>query len=188
MKRARDCHLFRRAGRMVAGPLADGNPHRATEPAPSPSYASASAMPATNPRWSPRWSDAYFAPRNVELSGRLHTSLGVDLFKRMVVTIGHAMGRRADSPNSCFLCDRSERGLLEFEHRTRHSEAVHLLGVAATSFAMGALAISSNGTPARLTLLGLVMAANLYPVLLQRDTRVRIERCLDRAAARKAAN
>lgn len=71
---------------------------------------------------------------------------------------------------------------------TRHSEVMHLLGVAATSFAMGALAVSSNGTPTRFTLLGLVMAANLYPVLLQRATRARIHRCLNRIGARKAGN
>lgn len=173
---------------MVAAPLAEGNRTEPLSRRPSPSYASASAMPTANPRRSPRWSDAYFAPRKVELSGRLHTLLGVDLFKRTVVAIGRAMGRRADSPNSYFLWDRSERGLRAFELRTRHNEAVHLLGVAGTAFATGALAMGSNGTPTGYTLLGLVMAANLYPVLLQRATRVRLYRCLRRMDARAATN
>ena len=75
-----------------------------------------------------------------------------------------------------------------FELRTRHNEAVHLLGVAGTAFAMGAFAIGSNGTPTRYTLLVLVMAANLYSVLLQRATRVRLNRCLRRMEARAATN
>ncbi len=65
---------------------------------------------------------------------------------------------------------------------------MHLLGVVATALAMGALVLSSNGTFTRYTLLGLVMAANLYPALLQRATRVRIHRCLNRMGASKGGN
>ncbi len=45
-----------------------------------------------------------------------------------------------------------------------------------------------DDTPTRYTLLWLVMAANLYPVLLQPATRVRIHRCLNRMGARKGGN
>lgn len=73
-------------------------------------------------------------PEEHRTQRRLHALFGVDLFKRTVVAIGRAMGRRADSPNS------------------------H------------------------------VMAANLYPALLQRATRVRLNHCPRRMEARAATD
>jgi hypothetical protein len=72
---------------------------------------------------------------------------------------------------------RSLRGLRLFERQTRHSELIHLAGIAIPMLAV------LQGADDPLLELGLwaVVLVNVHPFLLQRYNRARIHRVLERA-------
>jgi len=131
-----------------------------------------------------RVADLYFTPSCVERDGRLYRWLGVGQFKHLVVWLGRAVGRRSDRPNNYFLWDRSERGLIGFDRKTRRSEVVHLLAVVAPFLGIISMATRSSGSTGGYLGLGAILFMNLYSLLLQRFTRVRLHAALRRMRTR----
>jgi hypothetical protein len=131
-----------------------------------------------------RVADLYFEPWRFERDGRLYRWLGVGQFKHLVTWLGRAVGRRSDRPNNYFLWDRSERGLVAFERKTRWSEVVHLLAVVAPSLGIIMMLTRATGSISRYLVLGVILLLNLYPLLLQRLTRARLHAALRRLRER----
>ena len=71
--------------------------------------------------------DFYFQPTRIERwkNGKLYEVLGVRIFKKAVVSLGHFFGLDSSAENSYFINDRSANGLAAYEKRTRRSEAIH---------------------------------------------------------------
>lgn len=126
--------------------------------------------------WLPR---AYFRIRAFEQSGRLYESLGVRHFRRFVPDgeIANSFRRRTDPQHKMI---RNRTDAAAFIKRTEDSERGHLvfLGIGILS-ALYAWHLGWNGWAAYLTAGNVV--ANVYPILLQRYTRARLERLARRS-------
>ena len=121
---------------------------------------------------------SYFRTRSFEKSGRLYEALGVRLF-RWFVPDGDLSNRwqRRRQPN--FRIVKNRRLAAAFVQRTEQSEKAHLvlllMGILSAAFAWQ---IGWRGWAVYLGA-GNVLV-NLYPVLLQRYTRARIQSILKR--------
>jgi len=111
--------------------------------------------------------EAYFRLRAWERSGRLYHALGVPLFRAIVRRGPLSVFNRA-LPAAWHAGD-AER----IEHETRAAEAGHAIAFGIV-LALAALSLA-RGDAARATwLAALDVPMNLYPVLLQRDHRLRL--------------
>ena len=117
---------------------------------------------------------SYFAIRPFERSGRLYEVMGVRLF-RWFVPDGDAANSWRRRREPAFRMIRNRRQAVEFVQRTEMGEKSHLvmlaLGSLSTAFAWR---IGWTGWALDLGI-GNVLV-NLYPVLLQRYTRARLQR------------
>lgn len=125
---------------------------------------------------------AYYRVHRVERSGRVYEWLGVRLFRAFVPDGDLAnRWRRRTEPSFRMIANR--RALVAFGPRTEASEKSHivllLMGMLSATFAWQ---IGWHGWAVYLGL-GNVLT-NLYPVLLQRYTRSRLHRVLERAERR----
>jgi hypothetical protein len=117
--------------------------------------------------------EAYFELRGWERSGRLYRALGVPLFRALVRRRPLSLFNRA-LPAAWHAGD-AER----IERETRAAEAGH--GVAFGIVLALAVVSLARGDPERAAwLAALDIPMNLYPVLLQRDHRVRLAEHLRR--------
>jgi len=126
--------------------------------------------------------DLYFRPKRIEKwkNGRLYELLGIKIFKKVCVYIGHKFGW-----DSYFIGDRSQEGLKAYEKRTRISEAIHspvtmLLTYQIISFLV-------EGSYVGAVIIGPFWFLNALPTALQRYNRVKIGSVLHRMASRKVA-
>jgi hypothetical protein len=120
--------------------------------------------------------EAYFRPRRFE--ARVYERIGVRRFKRwMLALVGqqtaHRLGWRL-LPGS--RAD-TRAALRSFEKRTRHNEAVHALVLAALA-AVAVHLLARGEAAAAVALLVVNIPFNVYPLLLQRHTRLRLKRLL----------
>ena len=122
--------------------------------------------------------DRYFRIHRFERSGRLYERLGVLVFRKFAPN-GDFANRWERRKDPSFRLIRFRKSAIAFIVRTRQSERGHivLLALGAVSAAY-AWSVGWHGWAAYLTA-GNVLV-NLYPVLLQRYTRGRIEGLLSR--------
>ncbi len=122
----------------------------------------------------------YFRMRSFEQSGRIYEWLGIRRFRRFVPD-GDLANRWARRVNPAYRVIRSRRDAEAFVYRTEQSERGHLvlllLGVVSAVYAWR---IGWQGWAVYLSAGNLVV--NLYPILLQRYTRTRLDAVLRRAA------
>ena len=128
--------------------------------------------------------DGYYRPKGVERwrNGHIYELLGVRAYKRWLPTLGdracqrtgiHAIRSFSRSSSDC------RQQLEALERWTRRYEAVHVLSaVVITGYTVSALRSGSflNGS----LLVALNLAVNIYPFMIQRYNRVRIEAILRR--------
>jgi glycosyl-4,4'-diaponeurosporenoate acyltransferase len=122
--------------------------------------------------------DSYYRTKRFESSGRLYEALGIRWFKRFTPD-GDCINRinRRFDPEYSLL--RSHESIVEFEARTRLAERCHLISlIIVMPSAFYALALGWNQFVVWLLLPAIPL--HLYPVMLQRYTRARIERVLQR--------
>jgi hypothetical protein len=122
----------------------------------------------------------YFRVRRFERTGRIYHSLGVRLFRRFAPD-GDLANRWERRANPGFRVIQGRRSAEAFVGRTVQSERGHLvllmLGVVSALYAWN---IGWHGWAVYLTM-GNVLV-NLYPILLQRYTRSRLQGVLRRGA------
>ncbi len=117
--------------------------------------------------------EGYFSLRAWERSGRFYQALGVPLFRALVRRGPLAVFNRA-LPEAWHAGD-AER----IEHETRAAEAGHLVAFGIIlAFAVASLVRGDSASAAWLA--GLDVPMNFYPVLLQRDHRLRLAEHLRR--------
>jgi len=124
--------------------------------------------------------DAYFDVQRFERTGRVYELLGVLLFRRFAPNgdLANRWERRRD-PN--FRVIRGRRSAADFLLRTEQSERGHIvlftLGIVSAAWA---LSIGWQGWAVYLSVGNIVV--NVYPILLQRYTRTRLQAVLSRKA------
>lgn len=116
--------------------------------------------------------ERYFATRSFERTGRLYERLGIRAFGRLVIGRIPFSGHRRD--------------LSWFVHRSRHAEAVHLWACLGVALCAGSMAFQ-NRWHALFWTAGLSVPIHLYPIMLQRYNRSRIERLLTYRRHRSSA-
>jgi hypothetical protein len=126
---------------------------------------------------------SYFKLRSVEVDGKIYTALGVRRFRKIVAYGGPMVGlmRRIDRESY----DRLKRSTLTNSERgTRRREKIHwalLLGTIPTAV----WAVLQRELWFAVYLLAANIPMNIYPILLQRYTRARLEGIKGRAGGRE---
>lgn len=127
---------------------------------------------------------AYFRTHAFEQSGRVYDALGVRQFRRFVPD-GDLANRWVRRRDPAFRIIRNRLSALSFIERTKSSERGHLvllaLGLVSAAFA---LAFGWYGWAVYLTTGNIV--ANVYPIMLQRYTRMRTDAVLRRPRQARA--
>lgn len=123
-------------------------------------------------------SEAWFRPRRWELNGAVYKRLGVRRFKRFMIG-GDQVNRRVRYLLPGYRTYATETTLEQLSADTRASEKGHALcGLIALPAVAFAVITGWRLFAVAFTLVNVV--ANLYPILLQRDTRARIARIASR--------
>ena len=120
----------------------------------------------------------YYRPRQFELSGRIYERLGVRWFKRWTPD-GDYVARyiRRFFPGHKVIPSRRSLGALDV--RTRRSEQGHLLWLLVTATPILYALVCGWAVLASWLFLG-NLVINVYPIMLQRYTRARVQRSLAR--------
>jgi hypothetical protein len=120
----------------------------------------------------------YYRPRQFELSGRFYERLGVRSFKQWTPDGDYVVRYiRRSLPDYKVLSSRRSLGGLDV--RTRRSEQGHLLWLVVTVAPILYALICGWTVLASWLFLG-NLAVNVYPIMLQRYTRARVQRSLAR--------
>ena len=117
---------------------------------------------------------AYFTVRSLERDGRLYRVVGVRVFRKFVPN-GDWMNRARRRQDRAFRLIRSRADALQWLPRTAASEKGHLVLMLAGMLSAGYAARVGWTEWAVVLTIGNVLT-NLYPILLQRYTRARLER------------
>jgi glycosyl-4,4'-diaponeurosporenoate acyltransferase len=99
----------------------------------------------------------------------LHRRLGAWAYLRLLRRVGWERAMRAGRP-----FDGTRAGLAVLERATRRAELAHLL-IAVVTGALAAAAAAAGARGSAAWFAGLTVALHLYPVLLQRAVRARIQ-------------
>src|ERR1051326_2382195 len=130
------------------------------------------------------YSEQYFRLRDWEVSGTLYEHLGVRYFKRFVVT-GDYWNRAARYYDHNHRGLGSAKSIRQAKRQREFSEKVHLLALFSTlPPIICAMLIGWSKAAALLALSNLPF--NVYPVMLQRYTRARIESLMNHRRPQRA--
>lgn len=127
--------------------------------------------------------ERYYRIKPCESSGRVYERLGIRFFKRFVPK-GDYVNRiiRNSEPGYRVVCD--EESIVRFEIETRLAEKCHLAGLwLALPCTVYALLLGWNKFALWMLLPNVPL--HLYPILLQRYTRARIQRVLKREKCKR---
>nr|WP_315484333.1 hypothetical protein [uncultured Undibacterium sp.] len=123
---------------------------------------------------------AYYNEKGWERKGKIYTYLGVNLFRKLLVLVGWEKLTRKTSP-----IEKNTQALLHLHHQTKKSELGHLIiliiVLGFTLFVAVKLSMMQS-----LWLMILNVLLNLYPVILQRYNRPRIQRAIQLSKPRIA--
>lgn len=112
----------------------------------------------------------WFRPAGWERGGRFWRRVGVHLYAGVLRAVGWTRVRRVG-------VDVSVASLRSFDAESRSAEAAHLVGLAGVGM-LGVYAAVREGPEGAVYLLGAAVPLHLYPALLQRYLRPRVQRAL----------
>jgi len=117
---------------------------------------------------------SYFNEKAWERRGKIYESLGINFFRKLLVGIGWERHvTKKSNP-----VERNTKALINLHYQTKHGELGHLI-VLNIVFGFTIFVAFKFGVLQSLWLLILNIILNLYPVLLQRYNRPRIERAIN---------
>jgi hypothetical protein len=114
----------------------------------------------------------YFATRKWEKKGKVYEWVGINLFRQFLVLIGWEKLNKKSNP-----IEKSATALAHNLLRTKKSELGHLI-IFLLVLGVSIAVIIHSGFRSAIWLIFFNIVFNLYPVLLQRYNRPRIERAL----------
>ena len=118
-------------------------------------------------------SSPYFNEKVWERGGRIYTFIGVNFYRKLLVWTGWESLNKKSNP-----IERDTEILKNLHYRTKQSELGHLI-IFVIVLIFNILVAFKYGFPKSLWLFTLNLLLNLYPILLQRYNRPRIERAIN---------
>ena len=116
---------------------------------------------------------SYYNQNTWERSGEIYRYLGIDFFRKLLVWIGWEKLIRKSSP-----IEKNTKALAHLHYQTKRSEIDHLI-IFVIVMVFNVFVATRYGILKSLSLFILNVILNLYPILLQRYNRPRIERALN---------
>jgi hypothetical protein len=121
---------------------------------------------------------SYYTTKPWERGGRIYELFGVNLFRKLLVLIGWEQLNKKTNP-----VERNTQALVHLHYRTKQSELGHLI-ILIIVLAFNLVVAFRFGILQSLWLLALNVVLNLYPIILQRFNRPRLERAIRISAQR----
>ncbi|MGV3560885.1 MAG: hypothetical protein ACO1O2_22185 [Larkinella arboricola] len=122
----------------------------------------------------PSLNSPYFNPRPFEKQGKLYRILGVEWYRAILIKSGWEKIRQQQTP-----IKKDLRGMLAYERATRVAEVGHIVVGGLVLIVTGYVLLTHSAGAALWLILSNIFL-NLYPVLLQRYTRPRLRRMIER--------
>ena len=120
----------------------------------------------------PKFSSSYYAEKTWEKRGKLYEKLGIHLFRKLLVLLGWEKMNKKANP-----VQNSIQALTHLEYRTKQSELAHLIiFFIVLGFTLYVALTFTFQESCSLLILNIVI--NVYPVLLQRYNRPRLQRAI----------
>lgn len=116
---------------------------------------------------------AYYQDKAWEQRGKIYEYLGINIFRKALVWIGWEKLNKKSNP-----IEKNTQTLLQLHYRTRQSELGHVI-IFIIVLGFNAWVAFQYGFNKSMWLLALNILLNLYPILLQRYNRPRIERAIN---------
>ncbi|GAA4299173.1 hypothetical protein GCM10023183_08110 [Nibribacter koreensis] len=117
-------------------------------------------------------SSGYYREKKWERNGKLYENLGINFFRKVLVWIGWEKLNKKSNPVKN---DPQDLNLLEY--RTKQSELGHLI-ILFVVFGFSLFVAIEYGAKEAIWLIALNIILNLYPILLQRYNRPRIQKAI----------
>lgn len=114
----------------------------------------------------------YFNQKPWERKGKIFELLGINFFRKLLVWIGWEKLNKKSNP-----IEKNMKSLIHLHYQTKQSELAHLI-ILVVVLSFNFLVAFKFGFLKSLWLLVLNILLNLYPILLQRYNRPRIERII----------
>jgi hypothetical protein len=114
----------------------------------------------------------YYNEKPWEQGGKIYQSIGINLFRKLLVWIGWEKLNKKSNP-----VQKDTKALIHLHYRTKQSELGHVI-ILIIVLGFNVFVAFKFGILRSLWLLILNILFNLYPVLLQRYNRPRIERAI----------
>lgn len=114
----------------------------------------------------------YYDEKQWEKNGQIYEHLGINVFRKMLVWTGWEKLNRKSNP-----VKKSTTSLIKLHHQTKKSELGHLI-ILFLVIGFNVFVAFKFGILKSLWLLILNILLNLYPILLQRYNRPRLERII----------
>lgn len=120
----------------------------------------------------------YYNEKPWEQGGKIYQAFGINFFRKLLVGIGWERLNKKSNP-----VKKSPKALEYLHYRTKQSELGHII-ILIIVFGFNVFVAFKFGILKSLWLLVLNILFNLYPILLQRYNRPRIERVINRSKHR----
>lgn len=118
------------------------------------------------------FNSSYFKEKNWEKKGKIYESLGINIFRKLLVGIGWEKLNKKSKP-----VEKNAKALTYLHHRTKQDELGHLI-ILLIVLGFNIYVAWKFGILQSLWLLVLNIVLNLYPIFLQRYNRPRLERVI----------
>ena len=122
----------------------------------------------------------YYNEKGWEQKGRIYELIGINYFRKLLVLVGWEKITRKSTP-----IEKSTETLVNLHHQTKKSELGHLI-IWYIVLGFTVFVAFQSGVLKSIWLLILNILLNLYPVLLQRYNRPRIQRAINLSQRRMA--
>ncbi|KEQ30953.1 hypothetical protein N180_08715 [Pedobacter antarcticus 4BY] len=116
---------------------------------------------------------SYYNQKGWERNGKIYEQIGINGFRKLLVWIGWERLNKKSNP-----VERNIKSLTDLHHQTKKSELGHLI-ILLIVLGFNIFVALKFGILQSLWLLLLNILLNLYPILLQRYNRPRIERAIN---------
>lgn len=116
---------------------------------------------------------SYYSEKGWERSGKMYEHLGINFFRKILVWTGWERLNKKSNP-----IEKNTNALMNLHYQTKKSELGHLI-ILFIVLGFNVFVAFKFGVLKSLWLLILNVLLNLYPILLQRYNRPRIERAIN---------
>ena len=118
------------------------------------------------------FTSTYYTEKSWEKNGKIYETLGINLFRKLLVVIGWERLNKKANP-----IEKKTTALIHLEYRTKQSELGHIIILCIVSVFTIFVAFQF-GISETIWLVILNILLNIYPILLQRYNRPRLKRAL----------